>query len=99
LEADTMIKTAIALLAVLSLSACNKPTPMNTETMPNGVIADLVAVVDGCRVWRLDEGNIKNPVFLARCPEGAVTTQTEHASPCGKGCVTMKPDTILGDVR
>lgn len=79
-------------LSLAILSACNGPAGMETETSKNGVTAELIAEVDGCRVWRIDPGGTSHKVYMSRCFDGAATTQ--QAVSCGKNCT--RPQFNLG---
>lgn len=50
------IKTILTLaIATVVLAGCG-PKPMATETSSNGAEAQLIAVVEGCNVYRLYDG-------------------------------------------
>lgn len=84
-----MSKFKLVFIAVplIILSACSNPG-MEKETSKNGVTAELIAEVDGCRVWRIDPGGVSKYVYMSRCPEGAATTQRSVS--CGKNCTTTQ---------
>lgn len=71
---------ALILAALLALAGCNEA--MDVQVSKNGAKAEMIAEVDGCRLWRVDDGY--RDVYMARCPEGAASTQ--HSISCGKNC-------------
>ena len=69
------------LALILPLAACGNK-PMDRTASANGAVADLIATVDGCRVWRI--GGEVYDVYMARCPEGAADMEnsvTEGKTP------------------
>lgn len=70
----------LVLSSLLALAGCNEA--MDVQVSKNGAEAKLIAEVDGCRLWRLNDG--WRDVYVARCPEGAVGVQ--HEVSCGKSC-------------
>lgn len=64
----------LLLMMPFVLMGCNQGEPMDKAVSPNGNTADLVATVDGCRIWRV---NLSRSVYFARCPTNAVSTQWE----------------------
>lgn len=73
-----IVKILVGALLFVSLAACDVSEPMQQQTSANGTTADLIAVVDGCNVWRIN-GEF-HAVYMARCPEGAAPMQNTVTS-------------------
>ena len=82
----------IAALAVLS--GCGNE-PMERQVSKNGTESGLIAVVDDCRIWRVQDGN-RETVYFARCPEGSAPVNWEVTRSSGKTTYTVDKQT-LGD--
>lgn len=61
---------AIAMAAALLASCGNDP--IETQTPSNGAKAQMIAVVDGCHVWRMADGF--TTVYLTKCGSDSVAT-------------------------
>jgi hypothetical protein len=75
---------------MLGLAGCGNRS-METEVSANGAKSELIATVDGCRVWRLYDGHY---VYFARCPEGSATTTWNETKSNGKTTSTIQRQTI-----
>jgi hypothetical protein len=64
----------LALIAALALAGCATAPIRQAETGNPGRSADLIAVVDGCKIWRIYDLHY---VYFARCPNGVARTETE----------------------
>jgi len=71
------MKKLLISLGLLSLLYSCSPTPMKTEVSDNGAEGELIAKVDGCRIWRL---RMENTVYFARCPEGPASLEHSYLS-------------------
>lgn len=70
---------ATALSAAVLLAGCNPPPqPVVSQKTENGMDAELIAVVDGCRVWFIRGAG--HTVYLANCGPGPAKTQWTVAS-------------------
>lgn len=78
LKFKAFMTTLLMSIVVVAITACTAPTEEEV-VKSNSDEARLVAVVDGCRLWRVDDRYGDKPYF-ARCPEGAATTFEEHRS-------------------
>lgn len=70
-----MTRLLAALLPLsLMLAACGAD-PIATANSGNpDVQANLIAEVDGCRIWRIRDGN-ERKVYMANCAEGDARTE------------------------
>lgn len=82
------MKTITIILLALILTACDVAPPIESKTNEQGVTTELIAIVDGCRVWRIDRGGMSNPMYMTRCPEGTSDTQWRQQS--GKSSYTVQ---------
>jgi hypothetical protein len=81
-----MNKSILLLLAVLSLSACQKQAEQATHTGAYNV--ETLFTHDGCTVYRFYDGRT---IYYTNC-KGS----TQHTESCGKNCtedVTVPTDT------
>lgn len=85
---------ALALFGIVALSGCSNE-PMERQVSKNGTESGLIAVVDGCRIWRVHDGNLET-IYFARCPEGAAPTKWDVTRSTGKITYTVNRQT-LGD--
>lgn len=85
-------KIVIAGAAALALAACDQVKPIQTAPTGNDeVYAGLIAIVDGCRVWRISAPTTgMREIFMTRCGPGAAQTQWHES--CGKNCVRNVPN-------
>lgn len=70
----------------LGLAACGEATPLQrAETGSTEVVAGLLAVVDGCKIWHVKALG-HNSVYFAKCPKSDMVADTnwEHRYQCGK---------------
>ena len=76
------MKTISAIAAAVLIAGCS-PKPIETRKTDNAEVkAELIATVDGCRIFRLSNG--WTSMYFAHCPLNA-TVQWDET--CGKGCV------------
>lgn len=72
-----------AMLVAAIFAGCKALTAEEKEAQQNATIernnekTELIAIVDGCRIWRVYNENGDDP-FFARCPEGAADTFEQH---------------------
>jgi hypothetical protein len=75
------MRIAIAASLVLFLAGCGVAPISTSETGNPNMQAELIAVVDGCNVWRLNDVRY---VYLYRCPDGAGSSQYDYTVSNGK---------------
>lgn len=63
---------------------------MEKEVSENGTEASLIAVIDGCNLWRVWDGGY---VYFARCTEGAADVYWRRQS----GKTTARVQTVSGN--
>jgi hypothetical protein len=86
-----------ALSAALLVASCGAEPIERSATGNADVGAGLLAVVDGCRIWRISDGSARN-VYFANCSGRAQRVEWEERRPCGgKGQTCPYPVTMLGE--
>ncbi|QXV74086.1 hypothetical protein [Rhizobium phage RHEph12] len=76
------LKRSLTIAALASgLAACGNDA-METTYSANGAKADKIAVIEGCNLYRVYDGNLA--VYTTICPHSNSVTQSSHN--CGKGC-------------
>lgn len=65
-------KLAFCLMGMLMLAGCGQDA-MQVERSQNGAEAQLIAVVEGCRLWRVYDGN---RVYIAVCDGKSADVQS-----------------------
>jgi hypothetical protein len=83
------MRTVAAISTIILLAGCN--SAMETEKSPNGATAEMIATVDGCRIWRINDGR---HVYFARCPEGAADIGYSYVISTGKVTTVSHVETI-----
>lgn len=90
------IRTVLVLTSLM-LAGCGAEPIERTNSGNPDVSAGLLAEVDGCRIWRLSDGNSRN-VYFANCSGRAQRMSWEERHPCGgKGQTCPYPVTTLGE--
>jgi hypothetical protein len=80
----------LGLLMGLTLVGCSQVEPLEPPTtQTNGVTINLVAKVEGCRVYRIR--GVGHPVFTTICGPETVTTTVIKPRNCGKTCTEDVP--------
>lgn len=74
------MKRLLMLTGLLALVGCGNDA-MEIVRSENGARADMIAVIKGCEVYRLNDGR---HVYVTICPNGSANAQ--HQVSCGKGC-------------
>lgn len=94
--ASPAVLAALAVLSVL-VSACEPETPKEAAARVEQTSeqAKLVAVVEGCNLYRVNDADIGNYFYFARCPEGAESTFYEYTTG-GKHHTTHRVQTVRG---
>jgi hypothetical protein len=80
LDATMTIRVFAPLLAI-ALAGCSAKPISQTDTGNNDLSAALIAVIDGCKIYRFVDGG--RTVYFAKC--GAAGSTSWERS-CGKGC-------------
>lgn len=78
---------ALALLPLLALAGCGADPIGQGETGNADVSAAQIATIDGCRLWRVNDG-YSYRVYMATCgPAQRADIQWEEN--CGKNCTNV----------
>jgi len=90
-------RVVFTISAALLLASCGAEPIERSATGNADVSAGLLAVVDGCRIWRLNDGNSRS-VYFANCSGRAQRAEWTEYRPCGgKGQTCPYPMTMLGE--
>ena len=81
LEENHMNKIALIVGLAFILVSCNAEAIKHVDTGNKEVGASLIAIVDGCNVHRIIDGNTQ--FYLSKCP---TESSTQRNVGCGKGC-------------
>jgi hypothetical protein len=82
---------AFATLSILLLTGCGADVIKSSETRNPGVSGGVLAVVDGCTVYKLNDGD--RNIYFVKC---GGTTTTSWQSSCGKNCTeTVEVPTFM----
>lgn len=84
------------ILTCLFLSSCGPDPIYSEQNGPNGVQADLITEVEGCRIWRINAGR---SVYFAKCGEKAVGAQWSETHSTGKSSYTKHFQTLGEDAQ
>jgi hypothetical protein len=89
-----LLNVTILAALLVGVTACEAPTDEETRAN-NERHSRLVAVIDGCRIFRVYDSDTSEHPYFARCPEGAADTVEQHTTG-GKNPKT-KTTVTLGD--
>lgn len=76
------MKALTAIAALLLLGACSKDPIQSTQTDNRDLSVDILANVDGCRIYRFEDA--AHYVYFTRCGS---STATQSWYTCGKNCI------------
>ena len=76
------MKKVLIATSALALTSCSVPT-IESQQSPNGTEMRVIAIVDGCKVWKIDAG--MTWVYTTICPP-ASDAATSYDESCGKNC-------------
>lgn len=80
-------KFILVALAILVTAGCNPPTSLKKADSGNPTVtANLLALIDGVRVYELRLGDIRT-IYVATSGNRAEASWIE---PCGKGCQRLE---------
>lgn len=77
-----MKKLAIA-FSILLLSACGADVMETKDTGNTGVTGGKLAVMDGCTIYRFQDGGERRYIYFVKCGN---TVNTSWERSCGKNC-------------
>lgn len=80
------ILALLGLASLLVLAGCEPPRPEKVERTSNGMTIMRLATIEGCGLYRVNQGNGDRDVYTTICP-AAERTSTQWAVSCGKGCL------------
>ncbi|QIV65866.1 hypothetical protein Cp1R7AA1_073 [Mesorhizobium phage Cp1R7A-A1] len=87
-----LLLSTLALTSLAFVAACTPETPEQVakrveRTSTEGTT--LVAVIDGCRLFRVDDPNASHDVYFSHCPAGGGQTDTSYETG-GKTSYTVR---------
>jgi hypothetical protein len=91
----TIYTKLIAASFALMVAGCDKEPIRSEQTINAEIRADLLTVIDGCKIWRFTDGGHRR--YFARCHDGSRGVSAEWDENCGKACVMHKDSTVLGE--
>lgn len=80
-----MIKKLVIAFSILLLSACGADVIETKDTGNAGVTGGKLAVMDGCTIYRFQDGSEKRYIYFVKCNAGG-TLNTSWERSCGKNC-------------
>lgn len=81
-----MMRLLVALLGLLLIGCAADPVERAKTDNPD-VRAEILTTVDGCRVYRLYDGNDRR-IYFVRCPGSMTQTSWQVTQSTGKSAVT-----------
>lgn len=85
----------LVLLPLMLLTGCAK-SPISTQRTDNPAVqSSLLATIDGCRVWRFEDGGRLH--YFARCADGSRGIELTYSESCGKNCTRQVDASIIAE--